>query len=173
MIRSVILTRSFHLLINPAVANQQTWRTRLEWLGISVVVLGLAFTLTLFIRFLGLMSILNGLLALLTSIALPVVLYILCCKKRKTLGKIPKPEWAVMVLILLLCLATIVAYVVLIVQRAVLSEGGGLQEYHGAGTGNTGLLRFQSPALGEGQFFFYELEYKTICFTTRTQSTRL
>jgi len=124
VIRSVILTRSFHLLINPAVANQQTWRTRLEWLGISVVVLGLAFTLTLFIRFLGLMSILNGLLALLTSIALPVVLYILCCKKRKTLGKIPKPEWAVMVLILLLCLATIVAYVVLIVQRAVLSEGG-------------------------------------------------
>ena len=78
VIRSVILTRSFHLLINPAVANQQTWRTRLEWLGISVVVLGLAFTLTLFIRFLGLMSILNGLLALLTSIALPVVLYILC-----------------------------------------------------------------------------------------------
>ena len=124
VIRSVILTRSFHLLINPAVANQQTWRTRLEWLGISVVVLGLAFTLTLFIRFLGLMSILNGLLALLTSIALPVVLYILCCKKRKTLGKIPMPEWAVMVLILLLCLATIVAYVVLIVQRAVLSDGG-------------------------------------------------
>ena len=45
-------------------------------------------------------------------------------QEEKTLGKIPKPEWAVMVLILLLCLATIVAYVVLIVQRAVLSEGG-------------------------------------------------
>ena len=34
VIRSVVLTRSFHLLINPAGANTQNLRSRLEWLAL-------------------------------------------------------------------------------------------------------------------------------------------
>ncbi|QDZ19553.1 amino acid transporter domain-containing protein [Chloropicon primus] len=112
VIRAVVITRSCHLLINPAVANKESWRSRLEWAGISLVVLLLAWTLTLFIRFLSLMSLLNGVLVVLTSIVLPIVLYILCCKKRKTLKSIPVLEWGVMGLIVLLSVASIVIYIV-------------------------------------------------------------
>ena len=90
VLRSVILTRSFHLLINPVVANKNNWRARLEWAGISFVVILVAFVLTIFIRYLGLMALLNGFLALLTSIILPIVCYLICCGKRKIFKKMPK-----------------------------------------------------------------------------------
>mmetsp|Transcript_3565 Transcript_3565/g.8993 ORF Transcript_3565/g.8993 Transcript_3565/m.8993 type:complete len:298 (-) Transcript_3565:40-933(-) len=127
VIRSVVLTRSTHLLIDPKGANEDSWRSRLAWAGISIVILLMAWTLTLFIRFLGLMALLNGFLALITSIVLPVVLYILCCRKRKILKRVPKLEWALLVFILLLSLATVVIYFVKLGER--LSDKGTAEQF--------------------------------------------
>ena len=112
VIRSVVLTRSIHLLINPAVASAGTWRFRLEWTAISLAVLTSAWALTIFVREISLMSLLTGFLALLTSIVLPVVLYILVCRKRKLLNTIPKIEWILIAFILLFSLATFITYFV-------------------------------------------------------------
>ena len=115
VLRSVILTRSFHLLINPVVANKNNWRARLEWAGISFVVILVAFVLTIFIRYLGLMALLNGFLALLTSIVLPIVCYLICCGKSHS--KSHKLEWPIIAIILGLTLAAVTVYILKLVER--------------------------------------------------------
>ena len=47
VIKSIILTRSTQLLLNPKGSNKATWISRLQWAGISFVVLVLAWSLTL------------------------------------------------------------------------------------------------------------------------------
>ena len=116
VIRSVVLTRSFHLLINPRVANQQTWRSRIEWAGVSVGVVAVAWTLNLFIRNLGLMGLVQGTFALLTSIVLPICLYLVLSKKRKMIRRIVPFEWVVIVFILVLAAGVIVIYAVQLAQ---------------------------------------------------------
>jgi hypothetical protein len=117
VIRSVVLTRSIHLLINPSVANQTSWRFRAEWMAISLLVLALAWILTLFIRKLGIMSFINGLLALVVSIILPIVLYILCSRKRKLLHTIPKAEWVLIAVILIFSTACFIVYFIKLGER--------------------------------------------------------
>jgi hypothetical protein len=110
VIRGLILTRSIHLLVHPAAANKRTWKSRFEWTGISVAVMVLAWLITLGINSAGLMTLFLGFLALLTSIVLPIALYIQCCRRTKTIKKVPIIEWVLIAFILLLALFTFVAY---------------------------------------------------------------
>lgn len=112
LLRSVILTRSIHLLVNPRLSNKVSWRSQIEWIVISLVVLALAWALNIVVRHTEIMSLVNGTLALITSIVGPVVLYILAAKKTKKLASIAWYEWVVMACILCASLVVVVVYFV-------------------------------------------------------------
>jgi len=107
VIKSIILTRSTQLLLNPKGSNKATWISRLQWAGISFVVLVLAWSLTLIINNVGIETLLTGLLAILMTTILPIVCYIICCKKRDMLSKVPAKEWILIGLILFIAVASI------------------------------------------------------------------
>merc|ERR1711934_466319 len=108
VIRSVILTRFFQLLIHPSVVNIKTWRSRIEWLAVSLLVLALAWVLSLF-QSLGLVSTITGILAIILTSILPCVLYVVLCKKRKALTAIPWYEWVLITFLCIFGLAIIIA----------------------------------------------------------------
>jgi len=115
VIKSIVLTRSLQLLINPKVANKSGWRARLEWVGISFGVLALAWTLTLFLNNFGLISVFTGFLTLVTTIILPIVLYLICC--RKGTAVCPKREWVLIGFILVFSIGVMVVNLIKIGQR--------------------------------------------------------
>jgi len=136
VVRSVIITRSVQLILNPKDSHKNSWRARLEWIGISVLVLTLAWTLTLFVNNLGMMSVVLGFLAILTSILLPIVLYIVMCKKRATLKSIPKLECLLMIVIVLFALAVLIANLI--------KMGVKLEENHGRSIRNVTITEFDN-----------------------------
>ena len=104
VIKSIVLTRSLQLLFNPESANRVGrvgWRARLEWAGISILVLSLGFVVTLYLNQFGLVSVILGFLTLIVTILLPIGLYLACETKRNKLSRIPKLEMGLMALILL------------------------------------------------------------------------
>ena len=104
VIKSIVLTRSLQLLFNPESANRVGrvgWRARLEWAGISILVLSLGFVGTLYLNQFGLVSVVLGFLTLIVTILLPIGLYLACETKRNKLSRIPKLEMGFMALILL------------------------------------------------------------------------
>mmetsp|Transcript_9653 Transcript_9653/g.34469 ORF Transcript_9653/g.34469 Transcript_9653/m.34469 type:complete len:624 (+) Transcript_9653:105-1976(+) len=103
VIKSIVLTRSLQLLFNPESANRVGrvgWRARLEWAGISILVLSLGFVVTLYLNQFGLVSVVLGFLTLIVTILLPIGLYLACESKRNKLSRIPKLEMGLMALIL-------------------------------------------------------------------------
>ena len=103
VIKSIVLTRSLQLLFNPESANRVGrvgWRARLEWAGISILVLSLGFVVTLYLNQFGLVSVILGFLTLIVTILLPIGLYLACESKRNKLSRIPKLEMGLMALIL-------------------------------------------------------------------------
>ena len=108
LVRTIVLIRSCQLLIHPRAAHINSCKARLEWAGISLVILALAWALSLSLRHAALASLICGTLALLTSLLLPCVLYIICTKQT---GKpIPWIEWLMIIGVLLLCLVVLVLY---------------------------------------------------------------
>ena len=109
LIRSIILTRSIQLLIHPKLANMRTWRSRIEWSGISLTVLVLTFLLG--ISVLGVLSLVTfmGILSSICAMSLPVCLFIWCSVKQSK--RIHWFEWLLMAAILALTLTMIVLYI--------------------------------------------------------------
>lgn len=111
LIRAVILTRSMQLLIHPQSANKRTWGSRLEWAAISSVIMALVWTLSLFIRSRMYMAVVNGMLALLTSISLPIILYIVCCRRLWGKRKLTTmPEWILIAITLIGCVVVFLLF---------------------------------------------------------------
>ena len=112
VIRSVVLTRSCLLLIAPKRANESNWGSRLAWTAISLVVLAVAWGLSTVITTLAFISWILSMLVILVAFFIPIACYLIICKKRKALGRIPKLEVALLAFIVLFCLFVIVAEVV-------------------------------------------------------------
>ena len=101
LIRSVVLTRSVQFLIHPKGAYERTWRSRLEWAGISILVLVFVWMLGLAGSLNSMMSLVSGILCILFAIMLPVVLFILCQKQASRLKNVPWYEWVLIAGILI------------------------------------------------------------------------
>ena len=112
VIRSVVLTRSCLLLIAPKRANESNWGSRLAWTAISLVVLAVAWGLSTVIVTIAFTAWITTMLVIVVTFFIPIACYLVICKKRKALGRIPKLEVALLAFIVLFCLFVIVTEVV-------------------------------------------------------------
>ena len=113
VIRSVVLTRSCLLLIAPKRANESNWGSRLAWTAISLVVLAVAWGLNTVIVTIAFTAWITTMLVIVVTFFIPIACYLIICKKRKALGRIPKLEVALLAFIVLFCLFVIVTEVVM------------------------------------------------------------
>ncbi|UPQ98766.1 amino acid transporter domain-containing protein [Chloropicon primus] len=143
VIKAVVLVRSCHLCINPLVAVQNTWRARLEWFGISVVVLVLAWALSSIVATLDLWAFFIGNTAIVVCGLFPIGVFLYISKKGNTLHKLHSLEFVSMAF----CLFVFIGIMISSIAKSIIRIDKNHYQYIKNATATAVTQNFYCPSL--------------------------